>query len=105
MHDFKLIGKDRVIPIGLGTWGMGGKTYADSSRDTEIISAIKFAINNGLNLLDTAEFYAQGHTEELVGKAINKVEREKIFIISKVWYTHLKREQVIKAAEDSLKRL
>ncbi|MCL4344581.1 MAG: aldo/keto reductase [Nitrososphaerota archaeon] len=105
MDDFKLIGKDKVSPIGLGTWGMGGKTYPDSSRDPEMVKAITFAVDNGLSLLDTAEFYAQGHTEELVGKAIEKVEREKVFVISKVWYTHLEREQVIRSAENSLKRL
>ncbi|MGC8660944.1 MAG: aldo/keto reductase [Nitrososphaeria archaeon] len=105
MNYFKLIGNDRVSPIGLGTWGMGGKTYPDSSRDHEMIKAIMFAISNGLSLLDTAEFYAQGHTEELVGKALKQVEREKVFVISKVWYTHLERDQVLRSAESSLKRL
>ncbi len=105
MEDIRIIGKDKVSSIGLGTWGMGGKTYPDTLRDTEMIKAIEFALNNGLSLVDTAEFYAQGHTEELVGKAIEQVGREKIFVISKVWYTHLEREQVIKSAQNSLKRL
>ncbi|MGC8557699.1 MAG: aldo/keto reductase [Nitrososphaeria archaeon] len=105
MDDFKQIGRDRVVPIGLGTWGIGGKNYPDSSKDSDMIKIIEFAVQSGLKLIDTAEFYAQGHTEELVGKAIKGFEKEDVFVISKVWYTHLERDQVIKAAENSLKRL
>ncbi len=105
VYDYKIIGEDRVPAIGLGTWGIGGKTLPDSSRDKDWVEAIKFAINSGLWLIDTAEFYGAGHSEELVGEAIKSFGRDKVFIISKVWYTHLERDQVIEAAERSLRRL
>ncbi|MDP8023221.1 MAG: aldo/keto reductase [Conexivisphaerales archaeon] len=105
MNDLKKIGLDAVPAIGLGTWGIGGKSMPDHSKDREWIDAIRYAIDNGMWLIDTAEFYAQGHAEELVGEAIKKYKRDEVFIISKVWYTHLEREQVLEAAERSLRRL
>jgi len=60
-----------TIPkIGLGTWGMGGKQIEDRRWDEENITAIRFAIDLGLTHIDTAEYYGAGHTEELVGEAI-----------------------------------
>ena len=44
---------------------------------------------NGINLIDTAEYYGHGHSEELVGKAIKDFEREYLFIISTVWPVNL----------------
>ncbi len=104
-YDLKPIGHDRVPAIGLGTWGIGGKATPDHSRDSEWVNAIRFAIENGLTVIDTAEFYGAGHAEELVGEALQGVERENVFVITKVWYTHLQRDQVIRAAEQSLQRL
>jgi diketogulonate reductase-like aldo/keto reductase len=103
--DLKKIGDHMVPAVGLGTWGIGGKTMPDHSKDREWVEAIRYAVENGMWLIDTAEFYAQGHAEELVGEAIKNFGRDNVFIISKVWYTHLEREQVLQAAERSLKRL
>ncbi len=104
-EDYKRIGEDRVTAIGLGTWGIGGKTSPDHSRDGEWIEAIRYAVDSGIRLIDTAEFYGQGHSEELVGEAIKKYGRDEVFIITKVWYTHLERDQVLYAAQRSLERL
>lgn len=105
MKDYKVIGNDRVPAIGFGTWGIGGKTYPDTSRDYEMVKVIEFAINSGLSLVDTAEFYGQGHTEELVGRAVREVGRDRVFVISKVWHTNLERDKLIRSAEGSLRRL
>jgi diketogulonate reductase-like aldo/keto reductase len=91
--------------LGLGTWGIGGKMSRDTSRDDEGIAAIKKAIELGYTHIDTAEMYGAGHSEELVGLAIKDFDRDSLFITTKVLPEHLRREDVIKAAEGSLKRL
>ncbi len=99
------IGGQKVSPLGLGTYGIGGRDYSDSSNDKVHIDAIRFAIENGITFIDTAEVYSGGHSEELVGKAIKTFGRENIFITTKVWSKHLRHDDLIKAAKGSLKRL
>ncbi|ASJ14270.1 aldo/keto reductase [Thermococcus radiotolerans] len=103
--DLKIIGSDKVTAIGMGTWGIGGYESPDYSRDKENIEALRYGLELGINLIDTAEFYGAGHSEELVGEAIRGFEREEIFIISKVWPTHFGRESAKRAARASAKRL
>ncbi len=99
------IGDVKVSGIGLGTYGTGGKSSPDYKNDHDDIESIKYAVKNGINLIDTAEYYGDGHSEELVGKAIKDFNRNEIFIISKVWSTHLHYDDVIRSAKASLKRL
>ena len=99
------IGDRQVFPVGLGTYGMGGYQSKASGADTKYVSAIKYALSKGINVIDTAEMYASGHTEEIVGKAVSSVDRNDVFIISKVWPTHLGRHDLRKSLEGSLKRL
>lgn len=102
----EICGKKLSLPIGLGTWRMGGGFWTpDYSHDVEYIEVIKYAIQRGINLIDTAEMYGGGHAEELVGKAIKDFDREKLIIITKVWPSHLKYDQVLTSAYNSLKRL
>lgn len=105
--DLKVLGKSEVkIPsIGLGTWGIGGYRTRDTSKDREAIGALQRGIELGMCLIDTAEMYGDGHSEELVGQAIKDFSREKVFIISKVLDTHLEYKEVIEACQRSLKRL
>lgn len=91
--------------LGLGTWQMGGRTTADYSQDKKEILAIQHAIEMGYSLIDTAELYGNGHAEELIGVAMKGFDRKKLFIVSKVFWTHLKHDQLLRAAEESLKRL
>ena len=100
----RLSGK-KVFPIGFGTWGMGGWMLPDTREDRVQIDAIKFALKNGINAIDTAELYGRGHAEELVAQAIRGVDRESIHITSKVWPTHLNRSGIINAVTKSLERL
>jgi len=71
--------------IGLGTWGMGGVGWARSGKanDEVSISVIRKAIDLGINLIDTAQPYGMGHSEELIGEAI-KGRREKVILADKV---------------------
>lgn len=104
--EFKKLTDTITIPvIGLGTWAIGGRDEADTTQDKENIFAIKTAINFGITLIDTAESYAKGHTEELVGKAIQGFDRNGLFIISKVSPEHLKYNDLIESARMSLERL
>jgi diketogulonate reductase-like aldo/keto reductase len=86
--------------LGQGTWKMGEDP---ASRRTEV-AALRLGIELGMTLIDTAEMYAEGGAEEVVGEAIHDV-REEIFLVSKVLPQHASREGVVRAAEDSLRRL
>lgn len=91
--------------FGLGTWHMGGSYQPDPSHDERDIEAIRAAIRLGVTHIDTAELYGQGHAEELVGQAIREFERSDLFIISKVWPTHMSYGGMFQACKASLERL
>lgn len=92
---------------GLGTWRMGGSfdRYPNNNDEADI-KAIRTAIEFGVTHFDTAEVYAEGWAERLLGKAISSYDRSKLFIASKVYTpTHAKYDDVIFACKNSLKRL
>jgi diketogulonate reductase-like aldo/keto reductase len=93
--------------IGFGTWRIGGGSSAKASQDTRALAALRSALELGYTHFDTAELYAAGHTEELLGRAIrdSAVSRKSLFITSKVKPEHLRYDQVLKACERSLRRL
>lgn len=95
------------MPVfGLGTWMMGGDKNRDPNNDDEAdIKAIQNAIEVGITHIDTAENYAEGHTEELVGQAIKDYDRSDLFLVSKVKGANLDYDDLIRACRDSLKRL
>jgi diketogulonate reductase-like aldo/keto reductase len=96
---------EKVPCLWLGTWKMGGGMSPDTSQDKQVVSVIQAAIEMGYTHIDTAELYGGGHTEELIGQAIRGYPREKVFIATKVWDSHLRYQDVIKACEGSLRRL
>jgi diketogulonate reductase-like aldo/keto reductase len=101
----KRIGDFEIPVLGIGTYGMGGEHEPDYSNDDGCVNALKEAIKSGYNYIDTAEIYGGNHAEELVGKAIKGIDRKKLFIVTKVYSNHLKYEDVINSAKNSLKRL
>ena len=106
MMEFREIAKGVNIPIlGLGTWGMGGRETPDKARDSDTVTTIRMAVELGLTHIDTAEYYGAGHAEELVGEAIDGMDREKLFITTKVWHNHLHRDDLLRSMRESLKRL
>jgi diketogulonate reductase-like aldo/keto reductase len=72
-------------------------------RDAEI-AALRHGFDHGLTLVDTAEMYADGGSEEVVGRAING-RRDAIFVVSKVYPHNAGKRSAIAACERSLKRL
>lgn len=105
--EYRALGKtdEKIAAIGLGTWKIGGDMSPDYSHDKEAIEAIRYAIELGMTHIDTAEIYGGGHAEELVGEAIKGFKRDELFIATKVWHTHLRYDDVLKACERSLRRL
>jgi diketogulonate reductase-like aldo/keto reductase len=101
----KLADGTRVPALGLGTWGIGGGSRPDRSQDARLVAAIHTALQLGYTHIDTAEMYGGGHTEELVGQAIRGLERQDLFLVSKVWPDHLRYERLLASCQASLDRL
>lgn len=92
--------------LGQGTWRLGGVSERDPENDdARDVAVIRRALDAGLTHIDTAEMYAGGHAEELVGEAIRGVERSRLFLSGKVWKSHLGGDGPLRAAEASLRRL
>jgi len=92
--------------FGLGTWMMGGDFKRDPDNDGQAdIASLICGMEHGLTHIDTAEMYAEGFSEEISGQAIKGHIRDNLFITSKVWSDDLSYDGVLRAAENSLKRL
>jgi diketogulonate reductase-like aldo/keto reductase len=90
-----------AIPIlGQGTWQMGEQR----ARRADEIKALQTGIDLGITLIDTAEMYGDGASEQLVGEAVAG-RRDEVFLVSKVLPQNASRQGTIKACERSLKRL
>ena len=90
--------------IGLGTWRLG---ESDHTKQNEIKS-IEHALSIGYRLIDTAEMYANGNSELLVGKALKNIgnsKRDQFTVVSKVLPSNASASGVVKACEASLRRL
>jgi diketogulonate reductase-like aldo/keto reductase len=96
-----------IPKIGFGTWKIGGDSYPDPKRDSASLTALRTALDVGYSHFDTAEVYADGHSEELLGRIIRETRRnrESLFLTTKVDPGHLQYEQVLRSCENSLKRL
>ncbi|GAB7539020.1 aldo/keto reductase [Burkholderia sp. 3C] len=91
---------ERVAKLGQGTWEMGERP----ARRAAEIAALRAGIELGMTLIDTAEMYGDGATEELVGEAIGGL-RDSVFLVSKVYPHNADRRRMIASCEASLKRL
>jgi diketogulonate reductase-like aldo/keto reductase len=91
---------ERIPALGLGTWFMA----EDPARRETERAALELGLDLGLTLIDTAEMYADGAAEELVGEAIAG-RRDEVFLVSKVLPTNASHAGTIAACEASLRRL
>jgi diketogulonate reductase-like aldo/keto reductase len=89
-----------VPTLGLGTWGMGEQPRHAAKE----IAALQLGVDLGMTLVDTAEMYGDGSTEDLVGRALVG-RRDKVYLVSKVLPSNASRAGTIAACERSLKRL
>jgi diketogulonate reductase-like aldo/keto reductase len=104
---FRKLGKtgEKIPALGLGTFGMGGIFSPDHGGDRKAVELLRKAIGMGYTLIDTAEMYGGGHSEELVGEAIKGMDRGKLFIVSKVPPEHAHFIPLINSAKKSMERL
>ena len=93
-------GGETLPVLGQGTWRMGDDP---SKRKTEV-AALRLGIDLGMTLIDTAEMYANGGAETLVGEAIAG-RRDQVFIVTKFYPQNATRERMAAACDRSLRRL
>jgi aryl-alcohol dehydrogenase-like predicted oxidoreductase len=101
----------KISTVGLGTWAYGNDTFGKVD-DQQSIRAIRAAVDSGINLIDTAPAYGDGHAEKVVGKAIQGI-RDKVVIATKCgthrdgpkYVRDLSPQRIRTEIENSLKRL
>ncbi len=109
--EYRVLGRTgvKVAPIGLGT-----ANFADPTPEAESIEIIHCALDAGINLIDTGNSYANGESERIIGKALAESgRRHEVILATKVFYKvgsgpndeGLSRLHIIRACEDSLRRL
>jgi aryl-alcohol dehydrogenase-like predicted oxidoreductase len=99
------IGGDRVSVIGLGAWQLGAREWGwEESSLPEARRLVRRALELGVNLIDTAELYGRGRSEEILGEALEG-RRAEAFLASKVFPVFPSLSRVCRSAEASLKRL
>ncbi|OKH17094.1 aldo/keto reductase [[Limnothrix rosea] IAM M-220] len=92
-----------ISPIIMGTWQAGKRNWADI-KDSDIVAAIRAAVDNGISTIDTAEIYGDGYAEQRVAEAIAD-RRDQVELLTKVFANHLKYDDVLEACDRSLKNL
>ena len=123
---YSYIGKTNIktSQIGLGTFEIGGGSWWEERNDIDSIETINYAIDQGINFIDTAPVYGFGHSERIIGKLI-KNRRKELIISTKCGedfsgtnagrfhyrhddkdvYTCLTKKSIINQVEQSLKNL
>ena len=89
-----------VPALGQGTWGMG----ESRRKHKDEVAALRLGIDLGMTLIDTAEMYGDGGAEKVVADAIEG-QRDRVFIVTKVYPHNASRTELPKACKRSLKRL
>lgn len=100
MRTVPLPGGETVPALGLGTWKMGERNGPKKDE----IAAVQLAIDLGMTLIDTAEMYAEGGSETMIGEAIAG-RRDQVFLVSKIYPHNAGRANTPVACERSLRRL
>lgn len=87
--------------IGQGTWYLG-ETPRAAAREQQTLQA---GVAAGMNLIDTAEMYASGGAERMLAGAISPLEREALFLVSKVFPHNAGKDNIFKSCDASLSRM
>jgi aryl-alcohol dehydrogenase-like predicted oxidoreductase len=105
-----------ITPVGFGAWALGGGDWEHGwgrQDDDESIAAIHHALEHGVNWIDTAAAYGFGHSEEIVGRALQGLS-ERPYVFTKCSLLEgpgrrvvhsLKRDSILHEAQDSVRRL
>ncbi|WP_373741791.1 aldo/keto reductase [Neisseria sp.] len=87
--------------LGMGTWFLG----EPSGNRTEETAALRYGLERGIRIIDTAEMYGSGRSERLVGEAVRPFARDKLFLVSKVLPSNANRRNMEHSLDASLKAL
>lgn len=98
---FRLKNMELMPRFGQGTWHMGEQ---EDSFDKEV-DTLRFGINQGISLIDTAEMYGDGNAEIVVSEAIKGIDRKKLFIVDKILPINANKYNFYNSLTSSLKRL
>jgi diketogulonate reductase-like aldo/keto reductase len=96
----KFPGGETVPVLGQGTWRMG----EDKKKRASEVAALRAGIDLGMTLIDTAEMYANGGAERVVGEAIAG-RRDQVFVVTKFYPQNATRDGMSAACDRSLRRL
>ena len=100
MKTVTLPGGERVPAFGMGAWNLGD----DRSTRAEEVATLRLGLDLGARLIDTAEMYGEGRSEELIAEAVAG-RRDEVFLVSKVYPHNASAKGAVAACERSLKRL
>ncbi|MBP3737060.1 MAG: aldo/keto reductase [Lachnospiraceae bacterium] len=100
-HTVTLANGVTVPALGLGTWYLGD----DPRTRQQELEGLRAGVEEGMTLIDTAEMYGGGRSEALVGEAIEGMDREKLFLVSKVLPNNAGGKKMEKALHDSMQRM
>lgn len=112
--EYRLLGKSglSVSAISIGAWAIGGENWGEVN-DQDSIAALQKALELGFTFIDTADIYGKGHSEKVVGRAIEG-SRKDVIVATKVanrWneqgevWPDCSYDYIMQAVQDSLKRL
>jgi len=100
MKTLRLSSGQEIPVLGMGTWRMG----ENRKQQTAEVEALRYGLDHGLSLIDTAEMYGEGGAEEVIAEAIAP-RRSEVFLVSKVYPHNASRKGAIAACDRSLQRL
>ena len=105
---FRPIGKSGIEAsvVALGTWGIGGGPNWADTDDAYSVGTIHKALDLGINMIDTAPVYGNGHSEEMVGRALKTVDRSKVILSTKCgwWWKDDRGSEFMKRGDITLRR-
>ena len=99
--EIKLSNGMEMPRLGMGTWFLG----ENRSKDAEETAALRAGIDAGIRLIDTAEMYGDGRSEQLIGRAIQGYDRSRLFLVSKGYPHNAGRRKIFKSLQQTLKNL
>jgi len=103
----------KVTPICYGSWQLSPRFWGEQPEDT-LIAAMRRAFEVGVNFYDTADAYGDGHSEEVMGKALKELPRDEIVVATKVYHHFyedghrhgdLSHDYILEECDASLRRL
>jgi len=103
---FRMLGNSglNVSVLSFGAWQLGDPNYWGPHEAKQSVDTVRAALDNGINLFDTAEVYGGGESERILGQALG-ADRKRVFVATKVLPQNCTADRLRAACEASLKRL